>query len=129
MKARQLLWRFSTLTRIIENRLEYIERMQEVAEKITPTLSNVPHGTGINDKIANAVVEFVDLGEEIKLLLEERSSIERLLEKVGGEEYDILYQIYGNGMTLYTYADERDKSYSTVSKLHRKAIEKLEELL
>ena len=57
-----------------------IEELYERATKITPTLSDMPKGSGkVNDKAAECIVEYVDLQQaniELEKDIEEKSKID-----------------------------------------------------
>ena len=71
------------------------EQLREMAEKITQANDGMPHGTGVSDKIGNAVSSLVDLQNEIAVLLVTFKGIledvAKTIEMLPEEQYNVLH--------------------------------------
>lgn len=128
------LKQYKYLDNHIKRLLEEKERYQTIAEKITPTLSDMPHGgTGENPKelaickmmdcerVATRMIDdYINLGNEIKALIDTVEDDDlRLL---------LLYR-YIDGKTFEQVAVDMCYTWRWIHKLHSKALDKLDILI
>lgn len=88
---------------LIEGKIAERERIMALATKITPNMDGMPHGSGVTDKVGNAVVKLATLAEEtnrlIDLYVDRKAQVIKALEQLPAEEYGALHRYYIQGMT------------------------------
>ena len=115
----------------IEAHLEEIARLEAIATKITPTLSDMPKGGGGQSRLESVVSRLVDLEVEVSVAIKEaiktRERIYGSIEQMQTERYKVcLYMRYILGKTWIEIADKLQCEERWVYRLHRKALEEIE---
>lgn len=134
MKAKQYLEQIDKYDNIIENKMEEIRRWKAVAVDISPITVGVKIKTsGISDKVAKAVSNYVDLEAElaqtINAAVRKRQEIIETIEQLPTIYYDILHKKYVQKMDIQTIACEIDRSYRCITARHARALEKLQSIM
>ena len=65
MTAKEYLLQYQRIEREIDRLLEERARWESLAEKVTPTPSKAPGGSGSGDRVGMAAAKIVDLQREI----------------------------------------------------------------
>jgi DNA-directed RNA polymerase specialized sigma subunit len=115
-----------------------------MAEKITQANDGMPHGTGVSDKIGNAVAGLVDLQNEIAVLVVTFKGIlqdvTQTIEKLPDEQYKVIHAKFilkrkelGNHRSWYHSWEEVAEivgySESQVYRIKKKAIRNIQRIL
>lgn len=106
-----------------------IRTLEDELTRITARLDAVPGGGGHSDRIAAGVAQIVDLEEKllhrIGRLEAERQEIEALIEELPGQQRDVLYARYVEGMSWNKVARTLHYDGRYVFKIHRAALRRL----
>lgn len=89
-------------------------------------------GSGSNQKMADAIDEYVDLENDVYGILDlvkKRDAIIKNIEKLNITEYDVLHKMYVQGKDYYEIADEYKKSHSWATATHGRALKNLQKIL
>lgn len=81
------------------------------------------------DPMAVAVINYVDIERKIDALKVEQRKAEAILESLKPNEYEVLYKYEIFDFKLYEIADKLNISYSSATKLHKKALKNLQKTL
>jgi len=113
----------------VEERIEDIKERKSLVNNITTTLSDMPKGSKkVEDKMAEALVEILDLTNELgiylKELKEKQIQIESKIDKLEQPYKNILYFRYIKGYNLTEVSNEIDEEYDYTRKLHGTALVK-----
>ena len=97
-------------------------------------LGNVSDGervqsSGNKQRMATAVVSYVDLEREVEVLEAENKAIERNIEMLSGNQYDVIYKHYVLDMSMKQITLLKGKSPSWARTIHTRALESLQEIL
>lgn len=145
MDAMDFLQRLKILPKIIENcdlqKQSWMDKAQKttsggvsvsiqnkMGESELQNMERVQTSSG-GDPMGVAVVNYVDLERKIEDLKAEKAEAEAIIEKLPPKQYDVLYKFEILEFTLYEISDLLRVSYSSVSKLHSKALKNLQKLL
>lgn len=85
--------------------------------------------SGVPDKIATAVVEYLDLEAEIKACVEQRKKIISVIEQLKGKKYRVIYGRYVLGLSFKEIAVDCRMGESWATTLHGRALVDLQRLL
>lgn len=151
MKAKTYLTQIKKLDCMIENKRAERDRWLSIAYSTTAGAtfdSDVrPQPTGNNQRMANAIVNSVDIGaqleQSIQQLFEVRQQIVGIIEQLAATEYDLLHKIYvGTSsvdmktgqksfsyMTLQEVAAAAERSYSWAANVHRLALHHVQSII
>lgn len=144
MRAFDYLDQVKVLDSLIMNKTAEQEQLREMAEKITQANDGMPHGTGVSDKIGNAVSSLVDLQNEIAVLVVTFKGIledvTKHIEMLPEEQYNIIHCKFirkrkelGNHRSWYHSWEEVAEivgySESQVYRIKKKAIRNLQRIL
>ena len=144
MRAFDYLYQVKVLDSLIMNKIAEQEQLREMAEKITQANDGMPHGTGVSDKIGNAVSSLVDLQNEIAVLVVTFKGIledvTKHIEMLPEEQYNIIHCKFirkrkelGNHRSWYHSWEEVAEivgySESQVYRIKKKAIRNLQRIL
>lgn len=134
MKAKHYLSQYQRLTTIIKNKQIEKEQWFEAATRITSSYDSVRVQTsGGQGRMAEAAVEYADLGREIDRQIVEAEKAKRniihTIEQLQIEEYDVLHKHYVQGLTLMEVADLKNKSYSLITTVHGRGLKKVQAIL
>lgn len=108
-----------------------LQRWQDLATRISPSYSDMPHGGG-SDKVQTAAVEVAELTDKLNQKLHQaimvQENIKKLLESLDDIKLrQLMFYRYINGMRWEEIAVLMNYDYRYVLKLHRKALYGLDE--
>jgi DNA-directed RNA polymerase specialized sigma subunit len=144
MTAYEYLNQVKVLDSLIMNKTAEQEQLREMAEKITQANDGMPHGTGVSDKIGNAVSGLVDLQNETAVLVTTFKGILQdvieHIEMLPEDQYNILHCKFirkrkdlGNHRSWYHSWEEVAEivgySESQVYRIKKKAMRNLQRIL
>ena len=116
----------------VKERLDYIEEQKSLLTKITTTISDMPKGSGNNDKLAENIAKMLDnlneLSEKLLTMQEEQIKLLNVLEKVEEPYRTILDKHYIQNKTLVEVAYEMDYTYEHIKRLNGIALNKFDEI-
>jgi chromosome segregation ATPase len=124
------LSRYQSINRQVKSKLDEIERLRSLETKITPTLSDMPKGGGVSNKI-EFVTERIDeierqMSDELKDLVDTRAEIEAAIQGIDAAVYrELLERRYIYGEHWEQIAVDMSYDYRWVLRLHGKALERL----
>ncbi len=144
IKAREFLGQIKKINALIENKVAEVEHWKCVALGVTSGGTDVKingvvqqmdkvQSTGSQQKMADAIVKYVDLQAEINAdidnLIDTRKNIIETIESLETEKYDLLHKVYVQGFTLDEVAAMYGNSYSWATTLHGRALKDVEKIL
>lgn len=101
---------------LIEGKIAEYDRIMTLATKITPIMSDMPHGSDMTDKVGNAAVKLTILAEETNRLIDYyiacKNQVIKALEQLPDKEYGALHRYYVQGMSWEEVA--RDMGYCSM---------------
>lgn len=108
-----------------------LQRWQDLATRISPSYSDMPHGGG-SDKVQTAAVEVAELTDKLNQKLHRaimvQENIKKLLESLDDIKLrQLMFYRYINGMRWEEIAVRMDFNYRWVLRLHRKALNQISE--
>lgn len=108
-----------------------LQRWQDLATRISPSYSDMPHGGG-SDKVQTAAVEVAELTDKLNRKLHQaimvQENIKKLLESLDDIKLrQLMSYRYINGMRWEEIAVRMDFNYRWVLRLHRKALNQISE--
>lgn len=108
-----------------------LQRWQDLATRISPSYSDMPHGGG-SDKVQTAAVEVAELTDKLNRKLHQaimvQENIKKLLESLDDIKLrQLMSYRYINGMRWEEIAERMDFNYRWVLRLHRKALNQISE--
>lgn len=132
--AKEYLLQIEKLNAMIANKIAEKQQWKDEALSITPKGNGEKVQTSSNaQKMANAVVNYVDIDREIDSriieLQNKRREIVETIELLPVTEYDLLHKVYIQGMTLAEAAFAKDKCYSWATTVHGMALKRLQKIL
>lgn len=134
MKAKHYLSQYQRLNTIIQNK--QIEKQQwfDAATRITSSYDGVKvQSSGSMERMADAAVEYADIGAEIDRQTIEMEKAKRdiiaTIEMLPMDEYDVLHKHYVQDLTLMEIADRKNKSYSLITTVHGRALKRVQTIL
>lgn len=134
MTAEKYLEQIATCKTRIKNKADEIQQLQDIAENISPHLSDMrvqstpdPHrAQEVWSKLADARLELI---REVLELLTLKESVIHNLEKVGGREYDVLHGIYVLGLSVQKIADRMHYDRRTIYNIKDAGLAKLQKII
>ena len=122
---------YQTLNMEIDQLSDELQRWQDLATRISPSYSDMPHGGG-SDKVQTAAVEVAELTDKLNQKLHQaimvQENIKKLLESLDDIKLrQLMYYRYINGMRWEEIAVRMDFNYRWVFRLHRKALNQISE--
>jgi DNA-directed RNA polymerase specialized sigma subunit len=129
METKQYLNQILRLDRQIKNKLAEIYQLRTMAESITvATDKERVDGSGDKDKLGCIMARIVDMEREVDKMVDKRCDIVAQIDGMEDtESYDVLAKIYILDQDLKAIAIEKNISYKTFSRLHKKALKEFEE--
>lgn len=108
-----------------------LQRWQDLATRISPSYSDMPHGGG-SDKVQTAAVEVAELTDKLNQKLHQaimvQENIKKLLESLDDIKLrQLMSYRYINGIRWEEIAVRMDFNYRWVLRLHRKALNQISE--
>lgn len=117
------------LDELINAKLTERDQLMDMATKITPDMSDTPHGSGVTDKVGNAATMLADLAKDIDCLVDEyvdrKLAVVAALEKLPPFQYGALHRYYIRYMTWEDVAEDMGRSYMQVMRYKKKGLRKL----
>ena len=117
----------------VKERLDYIEEQKSLLTKITTTISDMPKGSGNNDKLAENIAKMLDnlneLSEKLLTMQEEQIKLLNTIEKVEDPYRIILDKHYIQNKTLVEVAYEMGYTYEHVKRLNGIALNKFDKII
>lgn len=133
MRAAEYLGQIGRLDARINNKLREKQQIMELATKVTPTLSDMPRGEGVSDKVASAVTRLVAIEQEIdrivNQLVDTRAEVVGLLETLPNDEYLVLHAYYVARLTIEATAETMVKSVRQVYRIKSRAMRRVQAIL
>lgn len=134
MNAKDFLRQIKKFDRLIENKLIEIQRLKDIANNTTATLSGERvQSSGNPQKISDAICRYIDLEREINQdidrLVEAKKDVIGVIEQLNATEYDIIHKIYVQYLTLEDVADAYDRTYSWATTIHGRALKHVQNIL
>ena len=132
-KEKRFLNQIKKLDKLIENKLAEKEQWKLIASGTTIQLKERVQSSSNQQKMADAVVRYVDIESEINAcidsLVSKKKDVISVIEQLDVTEYDILHKVYVQYLSLYDVAEIYDKSYSWVTSVHGNALKNVREIL
>lgn len=136
MNAKQFLRQVRYLDDLIDTKLEQIQELRSLAEKVTSTLSldgTSLQSSGLQDKIGDLVARIVDLQMEIEKatsrMIDIKTKAMRLIDNMPTPEHRLLLQMrYLRGLTWEQIAVDMAYTYRGIHYLHSRALREFEEV-
>lgn len=134
MTIQERMQQISAANRMVENKQEEIQRLHDLATRVTRTVENEKVQTsGSNDKIADLICSATDLEAELKQdindLIKLRKDVMKEIDSLDNiDMIDLMYKRYFQCKKWEIIAEELHMSYRNVIRLHSKALKKLEEM-
>jgi len=128
MTAKEYLGQAYRLDQRINSKLEQLASLNDLANKVTTTLTGMPKNPNRNlSLVADAVAKIVDLQAEINcdidLLVDLKCDMVRIIKSVGNAEYQTLLELrYLCFKTWEQIAVDMNYSIDNVYRIHRKAL-------
>lgn len=117
------------LDELINAKLNERDNLMDMATKITPVLSGMPHGGGVTDKVGNAAIMLADLAKDIDCLVDDyvdqKKAVVTALEKLPPLQYGALHRHYIRYMTWEEVAEDMGKSSMQVWRYRKKGLRNL----
>lgn len=99
----QWLNKVKKLDELIDAKCAERGQLWTLATKITPEMSDMPHGGGVSDKVGNLAAKLADLAQETNDLVDQyvdyKQMVVNALEKLPAKEYGTLHRYYIQYMT------------------------------
>ena len=132
-KEKKFLKQLKKLDKLIENKLAEKAQWKSIATGTTIQLNEKVQSSGNQQKMADAVGEYIDMEREINayidILIAKKKDVISVIEQLNATEYDILHKVYVQYLTLYDVADIYEKSYSWVTSVHGRALANVRKIL
>lgn len=129
MTAKTYLEQIKKLDALIDNKLSEKESIYDMLTRITPNLSDMPHGSGSSDKIGIGVAKLVDLENEINALIDKyvdtKKEVQSVIEQLPANQYNVLYKHYFKYETYDLIAEEMFYTRRNVEILAKKGLDEV----
>jgi DNA-directed RNA polymerase specialized sigma24 family protein len=118
----------------IENKIAEIQRLEALADDISPHLSEVKVSSTPDPHRAQEVwIRLIDardeLMDEVNELLDLKREITQTLEKLPAENYDVLFNIYVLKKPVQRVADEMRYTRQAIYYIRDRGLEELQKIL
>ena len=124
------LEQIAKLDELIQAKEFEIADIMAQATKMTASISGMPHGGGVSDKVGDNAVKLADRHtEELNALKQQRQYIINTIKLLPANEFGVLHREYVRGMSQEWIAE--DMNYSTVQvwRIKKKALYLLGDML
>lgn len=133
-KAKQFLLQIEKYDRMIANKLIEKEQWRAIALGTTAQMGDERvQASSSQQKMADAVGRYIDVEGEIDAIIDKfvdaKNDVISVIEQLEVDEYDLLHKIYVQRITLQEAADMDDKSYTSVTTTHGRALKNVEKIL
>ena len=128
MTVKEFLNRARYLDKEIDAKIDHLERIDSMVNRVTPVLSGMPSDPcRDNRKREKLLVKMIDLkweiNEEIDKLVDTKREIVKFISQVNNNSYRLLLELrYVNLCTWERIAEIMDISLSTVYRMHGAAL-------
>ena len=134
MKAQDFLRQYEKQVTIIASCWAEVTKWKDVACSVTGCTDAVRvQSSGSKQKMADAVVSYSDIQEDIKQRIAEAKAIQNeIIKKIAQlkePEYYVLHSVYILGMQFKEVAASKNKSVSWATSLHGTALANLQQIL
>lgn len=134
MKAKEYLQQLKKLDVMIGNKMIEIDQWQAIATGTTACSEGERvQASGSQQKMADAVTRYMDIQAEldadIDRFIDTKKEVIRTIEELEPMEYDLLHMIYVQYLTLNDVADKYEKSYSSITTIHGRALKQVQRIL
>lgn len=135
MTAKQYLEQYAEADRLAKRlESEYMKEREMIdAVRSTADLDGLPHGNGIKKPVEDRAIRLSDKFAEWKFAeldaLHIRQEIFETINKVGGDEADVLYERYINLQKWRDICVTVHWSWSKVDSLHKSGLEAISKLI
>ena len=118
----------------IDNKIAEIQRLEALAEDISPHLAEVKVSSTPNPHRAQEVwTRLIDardeLFDEVNELLDLRMEVTRTLQKLPPEDYNILFNLYVLQKPVQRVADEKHYTRQAIYYIRDRGLEELQKIL
>lgn len=122
-RAAAYLGQIGRLNARINNKLQEKRQIMDLALNVTPTLSDMPRGSGLSDKPGNAGAKLADIEMEINQIIDQlidtRNEIIDLIETLPPDEYMVLHNYYVLAQTVEAIAENMKPKPKTPRQIYR----------
>ena len=80
-------------------------------------------------RTSDAIGNYIDLETEIRELRQQRAKIIKTIESLPNQEYNVIYRLFVEGLTMKETAYELNRSYDWVKLKKRSALRKIQDML
>lgn len=144
MRADEYLEQVKDLDSKIENKRDEERELWALATSMTASYSDMPHGSGNNDKMTDIVKKIMDAQKRTNAQIDEyvdtKQDVIAHIERLPRKQYDVLYWLYikkrqnrKNGQKwYYTWSEVAENlgcSEENIRKTRRRAIKNLQKIL
>ena len=149
MKAKVFLNQLTKLDTLIENKMIEREQWKAIAEGVTAGGTSVivldkkgrqqlhnmekVQASGNPQKMADAIHKMIEIDEEINAyidkLIDAKKDVLSVIERLPAAEYAIIHKIYVQHLNLYEVAAKSERSYSSITTLHGRALKSVQNIL
>ena len=133
-RARSFLEQVQKLDKIIENKIIECDQWKAMATSATAQMGGERvQSSGSQQRMADAVEKYIDIerriNEYIDKLYDTKMEVLGVIEQLEVGEYDLLHKVYVQYISLAEVAVIYDRSYSSVTTTHGRALQHVEEIL
>lgn len=134
MDAVEFLRRIEKIDRIIENKIAELEHFRDLTQKVTASYGGDRVQASMSQqKMADAVCRCVDIEREIADAVEtmqnDRREIMAVIEQLDARQYDLLFKIYVERLTLIDAAAACGMEYRTAIRTKNAAINNVQRII
>lgn len=120
MKAEEYLQQIEKIDCIILNKLREREQWEDMAKSITSQMGGERvQSSGSKEKMANAVVEVVEIDKQIQMYKDLKKEVISVIERLNVKEYDFAHKVYVQHLTLREVAKQEGKSYTWATNMNK----------
>ena len=121
------------LDELIDAKTAERDQLWALATKITPEMSDMPHSSGVSDKVGNMSAKLADLARETNEVMDQyinyKASVVAILEKLPANEYGVLHRYYIRYMTWEEVAADMNVCGMTVWRWWQKGLKNLQSVM
>ena len=121
------------LDELIDAKCAERDQLMDLATKITPEMTGMPHGGGVSDKVGTIAAKLADLAREINEVVDHfvdyKASVVATLEKLPAKEYGVLHRHYIRYMTWEEVAEDMGYCSVQVWRIKNKGLEMLRDVI
>ena len=133
MNAKEFLRQAIWLDKLINSKLEHLEKLEALAQKTTMDLTKekVTGGNGTTSPMENVVVKIIELkreiNEDIDRLIDLKKEIGKVISNIDNPSYQLILEMrYVNNRDWEEIAEEMNIGIRTLFRLHGKALKELD---